>query len=139
MSTADEMEEKVRLAMPDAATREVADRLLTHLRTTPAQLLRMLTLGWLTNTYRSLDGEAIVKVAREMVSCGVLVEAAFLGDSLGVEEISSEDLSEARREGGLVHPATGELITDFERLLLTFFYISPNYEAARDAARTPSA
>ncbi|RVN00440.1 hypothetical protein CN120_23415 [Sinorhizobium meliloti] len=91
----------------------------------PADERRLFTYGsFMKATNRKATDEELLRAIAILVNSKVaaLDTWALFTDEHGEEhEITPKDFSDIRRTGVLVHPESGELVTDFEDHIMPFF------------------
>lgn len=119
-------------AMPSGA---LALRIIDFMKRQDIQELRMLTIPTLLEVVerKQVDAEFLAALAILVNSTVHALDAkAFLWDENEEEiHINAKELAEARRTGGLEHPVTGNIISDFENKLIPYFQYSSRFEEAR--------
>ena len=97
----------------------------------PHEQLVMLTFGTLSHAAgkKSVDSELLTAITI-LASSKIAVldpKALFIDDDETEYEISTEELADAQESGALVHPYTGETLTNFESKIMPFFVPSERF------------
>lgn len=127
---------------PDARTRDAVKLILERMSVLdPVQHVQF-TYQTFRNMARLSDGKSDASVLVNAVDTLDRVGAITIHFEFDVDDVchefSEEDLATARKDGGLVHPETGEVIHDFERLLVKTFSMSTTFADAVISPRTAS-
>jgi len=103
--------------------------ILNYICSQPKQNLRHITFGALSRAANLPNIQDVIPASRYLMGARVTLLTAkfeFVEDDFN-EDISLEDVSEARKEGVFYHPDKGEPVENFESKL--FMYFSINSEA----------
>jgi hypothetical protein len=107
--------------------------ILDYMAALPADQLRMLTFRALISAVgkERLDDE-LMRAMTILVSSRIAAldaRALLVDDDQSEHELNPQELAEARATGRLVHPETGELVSEFESKVIPFFVPSARFFA----------
>jgi hypothetical protein len=131
----DDIKREVVEGWRDIPAADISLRIIDFMARLRDQELRMLTIPTLLEATgrEDVDTDFLAALAILVSSTVHVLDAkAFLCEDEEQEvHLDAKELAEARREGALEHPESGELIEDFEDRLIPYFESSPRFLEAR--------
>jgi len=108
--------------------------IVDYLASLPAEQLQMITFRTLSSGVGKdhIDDE-LMRALTILVSSRVAAldaHALFVDEDQLEHELTPEELAQARATGRLVHPETGELVSEFESKVIPFFVPSARFLSA---------
>ena len=108
---------------------ELSLSILDHVKSASAYERKMLSFNDLLYALglQKVDGDLLAALNILVSSSQPLLSRGYLliDDDGNEFEISSDEVADAKKHSSLVHPETGEEISDYERQLVLYFYPSP--------------
>lgn len=108
--------------------------ILNYLCLQPEQNLRHITFGALSRAANLKNTQDVIPASRYLIGARVPLltpKFEFIDDDL-IENISVEEVAQAKEEGIFYHPHKGELVPDFESKLFMYFSISSQGKELRN-------
>ncbi|SEQ47221.1 hypothetical protein [Sphingobium sp. YR768] len=125
MSEIEDIKQTIEASWPALPGAELSIRLLDFVVHLPEPETRLLTMPMLAKGIglKGIDDNLLTAITILISSRLELLQARamFIEDDDSEHDFGPADLAEARREGALTHPETGEAIQDFEDRLYPFF------------------
>ncbi|MFH5923823.1 hypothetical protein [Roseomonas xinghualingensis] len=137
MPPVDDLKSEVARIWGAAPAAKLCLKIIDFVASLPAEQVRMLTFSNLCRVVgkRAPDGDLLTAVTI-LVSSKIHAldtHTLFIDDNQAEHEIDPEDLRDAKLSGTLVHPVSGELVSNYEAHLVPFFVPSPKLRGIVDA------
>ena len=139
MASIDDIRESV-ASISDPSLRQLTGSLFEYLVRTEDQQLEELSTHVLARVLGVPHPADLAIPIRLLTEQGALEPWYLFHDKQGSEfDLTHDEIMEAKAEGGLVHPETGEIIPDFENMLATVYSSSPDLRLAKLALMAEAA
>ena len=131
MASIDDIRESV-ASISDPSLRHLTGSLFEYLVRTDDQQLEELSSHLLARVLGVAHPADLAIPIRLLTEQGALEPWYLFHDRQGSEfDLTHDEIMEAKAEGGLIHPETGDLIPDFENMLATVYSSSPDLRLAK--------
>lgn len=110
--------------------------ILGYVCSQPEQNLRHITFGALSRAAHLKNTLDVVPASRYLIGARVPLldpRFEFIEDDF-IEEISLDDVAEAREDGVFYHPEKGEIVDNFEEKLFMYFTLSTEGKELRNGS-----
>ena len=106
---------------------EACLNILDYVCSQPKQNLRHITFGALSLAANLQNTKDVIPASHYLIKDGVsllIPKFEFIEDDF-IEDVSLEEIAEARKTGAFYHPDKGEPVKDFESKLFMYFTLNP--------------